>query len=310
MKFRIVLAFILVFAVSCTKEKPVEPPAVEHQAPATTDPQQGAAAQGSGTRTITISPATAYSKSIFTLKASGFELLALEGENRIVWTINGSPVSTVDPVSLDLGGFIVDRGDTVQAVAYLDGEAIYSNPVTVLNNPPKITSYEFYDNPGATSSNISIEVVAEDPDGDAVTLEYQWTVNGVLAGNSKSPALSPSLDDDIEVTVRAFDGQDYSAEIKDKFTLLNRAPRIERIDKYFIVGSTYIYNASASDPDMEPVTFSLVKEPDGMIIDPQSGQVRWEIPTGFLGTIEYTVVVTDAKGANGILPMKFSVYRE
>lgn len=314
---RIILAMILLVLISCSKSGP-EPSSVGEQKPESATEQQfaasgplpsGAFEQSTGARTMVLSPSTAFAGSTISLKASGFDMPVSDGQDRVVWYVNGGPVSSADPLSLDLREHLVTKGDMVQAVAILEGARINSNLLIISNRPPRITRYEFYD-PGEASGNIGIEVETEDSDGDAVTLEYQWTVNGMPAGNGKMLDLSPSPNDDMKVSVRAFDGQDFSDEIEETFTLLNRPPRFERVEGYFIVGSTYIYNASASDPDMEEVIFSLDREPSGMTIDPQSGQVRWDVPADFLGTVEYTIVAGDAQGLNAVLPMKFSVLKE
>jgi len=317
MTYRIILAMILLVSMSCSKSGP-EPSSVGQQQPESAIQQQPAASgplpsgafeQSTGARTMALSPSPAYAGSTISVKASGFHMPVSGGQNRVVWYVNGNPVSSVDPLSLDLREHLVTKGDTVQAVAILDGARINSNLVIISNRPPRITRYEFYD-PGEASGNIGIDVEAEDADGDTVTIEYQWTINSLPAGNGKMADLSPSPKDDVKVSVRAFDGQEYSDEIEETFTLLNRPPRFERVEGYFIVGSTYIYNASASDPDHEAVIFSLDKEPPGMTIDSQSGQVRWDVPADFLGTVEYTIVAGDAQGLNAVLPMKFSVLKE
>ena len=307
---RIVLSLMLVLMVSCTKDKP-EATSLEEQSPAaeSASPAVSLPAQSTGSRTLAIKPETAYATSTLTLIATGFELPAPGGDNRIVWKLNGTPLSSADPLSLDLRENMVSKGDAVQAVAYLDGAEINSNVLVIRNTPPRITDYSFFD-PGEAGGNFRIDVETEDLDGDQVSLEYQWTVNGMPAGSGNMLDLSPSPNDNIEVVVRVYDGEDYGQEAREAFSLLNRPPRFERVEGYFIVGSTYIYNAAASDPDGEPVIFSLEGAPAGMTIDPDYGQVRWDVPDDFLGTVEYMILASDGQGLKSVLPMKFSVEKE
>jgi hypothetical protein len=301
MIYRLMLSIMLVLLLSCTKDSSDAPPAA--------GPAPAAPARGMGSTALSIVPEKAYAGSTLGLMASGFELPGGGGEDRVVWKVNGTPVSSADPHALDLGEHLVSRGDTVQAIAYIGGAEIASALMYISNNPPRITGY-FFNDPGEASGNFTIDVQTEDPDGDPVTLEYQWTVNGILMGTGRMADLSPSPEDEIEVVVRAYDGEDYSEEIREKFTLLNRPPRFERVKDYFMVGSTYIYNASATDPDMEPVIFSLVNAPAGMNIDPASGQVRWDLPPDFLGTVEYFILAADPKGLKSVMQMKFGVIEE
>lgn len=304
---RIGLSIILVLMMSCTKDKPEAPSAQEEPSPETAPASSPASSAGS--RTLAIVPENADVGSTLSVRASGFTLPSAGGDDRLVWLLNGSPVSSADPLILDLREHLASKGDTVEAVAHVGGEQISSGQLRVSNSPPRITDTSFHD-PGEASGNFSIDVQTEDADGDSVTLEYQWTVNGIPAGTEKQADLSPSPADRIEVSVRAYDGEDYSQESREEFTLLNRAPRFDRVEQYHIVGSTYIYNASASDPDHEPVIFSLDSEPPGMTIDPDSGQVRWDVPDDFFGTVEYYILAADDKGLKSVLPMKFSVLKE
>jgi len=314
MFYRIMLSLVLVLALfSCSKDKTSpapEAPAIEATAPhAQTSAPADVPAKTEGSMTIEIVPETAYANSTIMLRANGFEPPQPGGEDRVVWYINGSPVSTADPTRFMLGEHLASVGDIVQAAAIIGGKQIYSNSIRVINHPPKITGYHIYDTRDE-SGNMGLAVNAEDPDGDTVSIEYEWTVNGLPAGTSEVLDMPPLPNDMVTVKARAYDGLEYSDEISHEFEVLGRAPRFERVMDYYMVGATYIYNASASDPDREPITFSLVNSPAGMAVDPESGQVRWDVPPGFIGEIDYIIVATDPKGQNGILPMKFSVSRD
>ena len=59
---------------------------------------------------------------------------------------------------------------------------------------------------------------------------------------------------------------------------------------------TYHYDADALDPDLDPVRYSLLEAPDGMQIDPTTGQVTWA------PTVEQ-LEMTDAPAADPTLPV-------
>ncbi|MBA7537327.1 hypothetical protein ES705_29594 [subsurface metagenome] len=60
-----------------------------------------------------------------------------------------------------------------------------------------------------------------------------------------------------------------------------------------IVGEDYIYNVVATDPDYDVLTYSLIDEPGGMLID-EDGVITWT-PT-VVEVVTFTVVVTDEGG--------------
>ena len=63
-----------------------------------------------------------------------------------------------------------------------------------------------------------------------------------------------------------------------------------------IAGRTYSYAATATDPDGDPLTFSLTTAPAAMQVDPASGQVTWSPTTDDLGTHNITLRVDDGRG--------------
>ena len=316
---KVIMVFMAILLAACSKDAPpppdVQEPSQESRpaapAAAATDASgplpPGVFARTEGPRTLDIGPLPAYVNSRLKATPGGFELPAATGaEDRMVWYLDGTPVSSADPSALDLSEFLASKGGTVQAAAVLGGEYIYSNHIKISNYPPRILNSAFRSEIESTG-DISVLVETEDIDRDQVTVEYQWMFNGLPAGNRDRSDLSPSPGDDISVTVRVYDGEEYGAHETFRFQLINRAPRLESIQGYYMTGSTYIYNAQASDPDLDPVTYSLKDQPPGMTIDPESGQVRWDVPPDFLGTIEYTVVATDPSGLGAVLPVKFTV---
>jgi hypothetical protein len=123
------------------------------------------------------------------------------------WLINGKPVSTGDTI---VGLF--DRYDEVTCeVTAHDGETTgntVSTSVTITNGPPEIISVTL---PAMayTNDTIMATVIANDGDGDAITLGYDWSVNGKpvgVSGNSLDGTLYFSKADEISVEVVANDG--------------------------------------------------------------------------------------------------------
>ncbi|MFO0847151.1 MAG: putative Ig domain-containing protein [Gemmataceae bacterium] len=62
------------------------------------------------------------------------------------------------------------------------------------------------------------------------------------------------------------------------------------------VGRGYTYEATAADPDGDPLTFSLIAGPDGMTVGEKTGTVAWTPAAGDLGTQAVTLRVADGRG--------------
>src|SRR5581483_3293638 len=59
------------------------------------------------------------------------------------------------------------------------------------------------------------------------------------------------------------------------------------------LGHPFPYNATASDPDGDPVIWSLLKAPVGMSIDPTTGMVRWTPTADELGAQDVEIQAQD-----------------
>ena len=67
----------------------------------------------------------------------------------------------------------------------------------------------------------------------------------------------------------------------------------------------YAYQATAADPDSDPLTFALLAGPVGMTVDPASGKVTWSPQTGDLGNQTVLLQVDDGHG--GMAQQQYTV---
>ena len=77
-----------------------------------------------------------------------------------------------------------------------------------------------------------------------------------------------------------------------------------------MVNRTYAYAVRATDPDGDALTFSLTNAPDGMTIDPDSGQIRWTASPTQIGTFTPSVTVSDGNGGSDSQPIPLTVTAE
>jgi len=62
------------------------------------------------------------------------------------------------------------------------------------------------------------------------------------------------------------------------------------------VNAPYAYQAQATDPDSDPLTFSVASGPEGLTIDPTSGLVQWSPAAAQIGANSVTLQVADGRG--------------
>jgi hypothetical protein len=78
---------------------------------------------------------------------------------------------------------------------------------------------------------------------------------------------------------------------------LNQAPLITSVPVVdAVVGRSYSYAATATDPDGDPLAFSLTTAPTSMHVDASTGKVTWSPTAADLGTHGVTLRVEDGRG--------------
>lgn len=171
------------------------------------------------------------------------------------------------------------------------------------NSPPLIDTIG--DRTAVADQTLAFNVPATDPDpGD--TLSYALDVApGGMQLNPASGALSwtPTLADlgSHPVTVRVtdsrafFDLESFAVLVVDS----NGAPVLAPIaDQGALLNQSFVLQLSATDPDLDPLQYTLLQAPAGMRIDATLGLIDW-IPTSlFQGRETVSVQVRDDKGAS------------
>jgi hypothetical protein len=140
------------------------------------------------------------------------------------------------------------------------------------------------------------DVEARDPDGDPVTISYEWSLNGQPAGTDQRIEARLKRGDKITVKVVPFDGTDYGKPDVSERDILNMPPTIMENQVFAFDGKTYTYQVKAADPDGDALTYSLGAAPNGMTIDSSTGLVKWVVPPEFKGQTGMTVGVDDGHG--------------
>jgi hypothetical protein len=188
------------------------------------------------------------------------------------------------------------RGDKVQARAVVQGREILSNIIEIKNSPPEISKVKILPEVFKPGDTLSVEASGSDRDGDEVTISYEWTKNGEPAGNSKQIEVPLKRGDKVDIKITLFDGEAYGRSVILHREIVNLPPMIVEDKKYNFDGKVYTYQINATDPDGDPLTYSLKSAPSGMTIEPSTGLIKWDVPLEFKGKTSFIVLVNDGHG--------------
>ncbi|AFY50369.1 RHS repeat-associated core domain protein [Nostoc sp. PCC 7524] len=188
------------------------------------------------------------------------------------------------------------------------GESLQTIKATVINPQPNrlpvITSIP------RISSRLGnpyfYEIIASDPDGDPLTYTLTTKPEGMtLVDNLITWTPQPQQSGANHVTLRVSDRQ--GGFVEQVFTInvthqaANRPPAITSApDLVTNLEKEYQYNLTGSDPDGDLLLWSLDQAPDGMVIDINSGALRWQPKSTQTGNFTVAVRLMDNYGADAV----------
>lgn len=254
-----------------------------------------------------LSPGTVYTDDTITLSTSTADADGDEVDLDVQWYVGGSLVGASGS-SLS-GATWFDKGDSVYAVVTpaddgASGDSLTTDPVTVLNTPPVIDSLSVGPSSVGTDDTLSATVSTSDADGDAVSLSYQWTVDGaVVAESSSSLDGSTWFDsgDEIVLTVTPSDGEDDGDPVSSATIVVgNSAPRVDSISLApdpLYTDDTLVATVATSDADGDTVSLAYSWVVDGSTVGASGSSLSGS--TWFDKGQDIYVVVTpsDASGS-------------
>ncbi|RJQ49872.1 MAG: hypothetical protein C4538_01350 [Nitrospiraceae bacterium] len=251
---------------------------------------------------IDVNPSAATRGSTLTLSAKGFNIQDAE----IEWLVNDEPVAS----QLSPEKFIVaetKRGDMVQAKVTISDSEIFSNTVMIKNTPPELNRVKIMPEIFKPGDRLYVDAEGSDIDGDDVSLEYEWSVNGDSSGNNRGIDIQIKRGDRISVKITPYDGESFGKAITLNKEVLNLPPVSIQNDKFSFDGNTYTYQIKATDPDEDTLTYTLKEGPEGMTIDSATGLLTWEVPPGLDGFKDVQVAVNDDHGGTLTMPVRVKI---
>jgi hypothetical protein len=212
-----------------------------------------------------------------------------------------------DLSSLVAGGKLAAGGTTGSRTLtfYNPGGGQFTYDLVVLgqlNRPPAFTSSPRTE--ALIGHSYVYQATATDPDGDPLTFSLLAGPDGMTVDAATGKVTwSPSAADagNQSVALRVEDGRGGAAE--QRYTLAVITPPPNRPPVFTSspvmaasVVTPYTYPATATDPDDDPLTFSVVSGPQGLSIDPSTGLVTWTPGGSQVGPANVTIQVSDGLG--------------
>jgi hypothetical protein len=166
----------------------------------------------------------------------------------------------------------------------------------VRNLPPEVISVMLEPELVFPGTPVRALVEARDPEGDLITIAYRWQRNREDLAEQTGDTLDTSAlrkGDWITVAVTAADEYGRGLEKMGRSVVVhNRPPEIASFPPA-ATGSKIVYQVVATDPDGDPLSFSLESAPPGMTIDTASGQLEWKVPEALSGSFQVRIIVSD-----------------
>lgn len=157
------------------------------------------------------------------------------------------------------------------------------------NQPPVIDSVVLRPGP---DGGMTVEVKSHDPENDPVHYYYEWEVNGEKVSEKDSiPSIKKK--DVVQLQITPNDGYQDGKPGKVMTVVKNTAPVVTRNKEMNISPEGMVkYQILASDPDGDPLQYSLIDSPPGMMID-ETGLVTWDAKDVVDGKYTAKVKISD-----------------
>jgi len=208
------------------------------------------------------------------------------------------------------------RGDRIHAVVKLraggEENLLKTIEVVAANALPDVADLRI--EPEAPANGRSIRAIAQarDPDGDPLTLRYQWKIDGVpTTGETDSLILRGAGKGAwVHVTATPNDGfGDGAWRESPSYQVVNSPPVVRSAAPTSVPPSLFFrHTIVAEDPDGDPVTYRLSKGPGGMTLS--GSTLEWQVPEESIGNlVEAVVTISDDDGGQAVHTLSMTIRR-
>ena len=223
------------------------------------------------------------------------------------WMVNDREIAGGNTSLVKSGHF--KKGDSIRVkITPSDGKTQgkpFLSPVVRISNSPAVIEKVWIE-PRVVRAQDQVKGLVEssDKDKDLVYYTYQWEKNGAILAEEKAETLERGQfkkGDSLSVVVIPDDREVLGKPKRsDPVVVSNSPPVITSSPPTSLKGNVYLYQVKAEDPDLDPVSFSLKSGPKGMVIDPTTGLLRWEIQKENEGTQVVEIEASDSDGTKSL----------
>ncbi|MEC8425534.1 MAG: hypothetical protein VX000_17230, partial [Myxococcota bacterium] len=233
------------------------------------------------TMSVTLSPSSGATRNdTLTCTATTSDVDGDSTTTTFSWTVDGASVSASSSSSLTstLAGALVAGNLVACTATTTDGKGGSSTDTastTITNTTPTVSAVSLSPTSVYTNDTLTASVTTSDPDGDTLTVTYDWYVDGTSVQNTTSNVLDGSAtaagfdkEQDVYVIVTADDGTDTATSTSAIITVSNTPPTapgvtIDPSDP--IEGEDLIceVTTASTDADGDAITYSMAWTVDG-----------------------------------------------
>ncbi len=224
-------------------------------------------------------------------------------EVSFAWEVNGKAAEE-DGDTLEKGAF--RKGDVVSVRAF-SGDIEAESSVTVANTPPSLVSVRIEPSLPRAGADLSAKAEGYDADGDELSYDYLWSVNGTFFYGEVLSGSYFKRGDAVTLRVKALDGEDESDPLEVSGPAAANSPPYFTSTPPSAFSKHFIYDIDAEDPDGDAIAFALVKGPEGMEV--KGSRIEWEA-AGDEGAVDVTLSADDNRGGSALQSFRLTIGRE
>lgn len=228
----------------------------------------------------------------------------------VKWVVNGVEQES----GPHLAPSLFQRADRIHAIVKLRSngdESLLTTPeVVAVNALPAVSEVRI--DPQAITSGSTVRAIAQalDPDGDPLRLKYQWNLDNVpVPGDGDTMTLGKGKRGSwVHVLVTPSDGfADGAWKASPRYQVVNARPVVRsELPKQLTPGRKLVYRIVAEDPDGDPLTYTLTKGPQGMVL--AGTTLEWQVPDEFVGKqVDAVVEISDGSGGRTIQNISMTI---
>lgn len=167
--------------------------------------------------------------------------------------------------------------------------------------PPKVKQIKVE----AVSNNLEDGFIAvvttHEGENEDVNFIYQWKHNGkdIIGATEQKLEWNEEFRKGDVITLEIIPYDDMTEGIwksEGNFTIPNSPPVIETTPSATINGNSFNYKVNATDIDSDILTYTIQNAPEGMNINPETGEINWEYGIDDAGEYKIGIEVSDGDG--------------